>query len=305
MIVVLGSLNIDIVMRVARYPLAGETLLAEGCLLRPGGKGANQAVAAARVGATVHMFGAVGSDPFGEEMRRNLISYGVDATGVTTIAQEMTGCATITIDSTGQNAICVAPGANFRARADAVPDDVLGPGTIVLAQMEVPEAENWALLRRAKARGARTILNLAPATAPSESTVDAIRHSVDVLIVNETELRSLAACLGIPTSLPTERAVAVAGSLDITVVVTLGAEGTCAVRGSEIVRARALPVAAVDTTGAGDTFVGVLAAGLDRGAALAEALREASAAGSLACRAVGAQTAMPDRATLTEALARM
>jgi ribokinase len=304
MIVVFGSINIDIVMRVARFPLAGETLLGSGCLLRPGGKGANQAVAAARVGASVRMFGAIGSDPFGEEMRRNLTARGVDATGVRTVADEMTGCATITVDDFGQNAICVAPGANFAARADAVPDAVLGPTSIVVTQMEVAEVENWAVLERAKRGGARTVLNLAPATTLGADALDAMKRWVDVLVVNETEAGALGEQLAASRSTPVENAATIAEALGATVVMTLGAEGACAVQGKAVLRTDAVPVDVVDTTGAGDTFVGVLAAGLDRGAALAEALREASVAGSLSCQGVGAQEAMPDRATLTSALAR-
>jgi ribokinase len=304
MIVVFGSINVDVVMHVSRYPRAGETILGDACLLRPGGKGANQAVAAACVGASVRMFGAVGTDSFGDDMRRNLAAQGVDVSGVHRVAQAMTGCATITVDRAGENAICVGQGANLYARADAVPDEALGAASIVLAQMEVPEAENWAVLERAKARGARTVLNLAPAPASSGRTIDAIRRWVDVLAVNETEANAIADHLALPTAEPSESAVAIAHALDVTVVVTLGRDGASAVQGGNVIRAEALPVEVVDTTGAGDTFVGVLAAGLDRGAALAEALRAASVAGSLACRTIGAQAAMPDRATLAEALGR-
>jgi ribokinase len=304
MIVVFGSINVDVIMRVQSRPRIGETVAAEECLLRPGGKGANQAVAAARAGAKVAMFGAVGSDPFGREMRDGLTRNGVDAKAVAGV-EPLTGCATITVDRAGENTICVAAGANGLARADTVPDEALTPDTIVLCQMEVPEEQNWALLRRAKKRGARTVLNLAPARIVSAAAIEALRDSVDFLIVNETEAElALAACRpGAPVDSAEENGRALARELGATVILTLGAEGARAIEKTRVQRAQPLSVEVVDTTGAGDTFTGVFAAALARGASIDVALREGAAAGSLACEGIGAQESMPTLERVQRALA--
>ena len=302
MIVVFGSSNVDVVMTVPRHPIPGETILGDGCFVRPGGKGANQAVAAAHMGGSVLMFGAVGDDSFGREMCRNLAVRNVQASGVRTIADQMTGCATITVDREGQNAICVAPGANAAVRADIIPDEVFGSLTTVVTQMEVSAEENWTLLQRAKARGARTILNLAPAALLDEEAVEAIKRSTDFLIVNETEAATLASGLFGQKATAEENARAIANRLCVTTVLTLGGRGARAFSSEGLVGyADALNVEVVDTTGAGDTFVGVLAAGLDRGDSLSEVLTEAAVAGSLACEGLGAQEAMPDLRRVREA----
>jgi ribokinase len=304
MLVVFGSLNADIIVRVDRRPQPGETVLGDDCLIRPGGKGANQAVAAARAGAQVAMFGAIGTDFFGQQVKERLLAEGVDASGVA-IANRATGCATITVDAAGENAICVAPGANAAASAAMVPDSRLAPGTTVLCQMEVPPPENWALLARAKSVGAATVLNLAPADAVDDAAVAAIRDHVDYLILNVAEAGQLAArCAAATASAsPGDLASALARSLAATAVVTLGADGAVCAQGEGLFSAPAIAVAVVDTTGAGDAFAGVFAAALDRGEPLQTALSEAAAAGSLACRSFGAQESMPTRADLLAALA--
>ena len=298
MIVVFGSINVDLVMRVAHHPRPGETVLGESLAIRPGGKGANQAVAAARLGAAVSMYGAVGGDAYGAEMRRNLEHAGVDVTGVRAVADAVTGCATITVDREGQNAICVASGANLKNYAEDVPDSVLGPGTTVVMQMEVPAAENWTLLARAKALGARTLLNLAPASELTAGDVEVLARAVDVLVVNETEAGQLLALLERHSRDADADARELASMLGLTAVVTAGADGACAANGDATHRAFASKVDVVDTTGAGDCFVGVLAAALDYDAPLDQALSAAAAAASLACTKVGAQAGMPDRETL-------
>jgi ribokinase len=191
----------------------------------------------------------------------------------------------------GENLIAVAPGANTAATAAAVPETALGSGTVLVCQMEVPAAETAALIRRARAAGGRTILNLAPAL-PLDPAVLA---DVDVLVANRVEAGMLG---GHPAEL--------ARALRQALVVTSGAEGATAfLAAGSRVRVPALDVAPLDTTGAGDTFVGVLAAGFDQGLALEPALRRASAAAGLACLAAGAQTAMPDRAAIDAAVTRL
>jgi ribokinase len=302
MIIVFGSINVDLVMRVAQHPRPGETVLGESLDIRAGGKGANQAVAAARVGGSVRMYGAVGRDAHGEQMCKSLSSAGVGIAGVRMLDDAVTGCATITVDREGQNAICVASGANARNEADSVPDEVLRAGTTVVTQMEVPPAENWKLLLRAKQRGARTLLNLAPAVGLSINTMKTIGDAVDVLIVNETEAQEVLALLAQSGSTPESDTRTLSEELDVTVIVTAGEKGAYAAHGRDVSHAAAFKVKVVDTTGAGDCFVGVLAAALDQGAALEQALHAASAAGSLACERVGAQEAMPDREGLARAI---
>jgi ribokinase len=274
---------------VPRLPRPGETVLGSDYALLPGGKGANQALAARRAGASVRLAGAVGEDAFAALALANLRAEGVDLDLVRVVARP-TGCAAIMVGDGGENLIAVAPGANHDAAAADVPDTALGPGTLLMCQMEVPAAETAAVIRRARAAGSRILLNLAPAL-PLDPLLLA---EIDLLVANRGEAGSLG---GDPADL--------GGTLRQALVVTNGAEGATAyLADGGVIAVPALNIAAVDTTGAGDTFVGVLAAGLDQGLALGPALRRASAAGGLACLAQGAQTAMPDRASIESAVAR-
>ena len=294
MILVFGSSNIDVVVPVPHLPRPGETVLGGDYALLPGGKGANQALAARRAGAAVAMAGAVGSDAFAALALENLRRDGVDVALVRRVARP-TGCAAIMVggagDDRGENLIAVASGANHAADAAVVPDRLLGPGATLICQMEVPAAQNWVLLRRARAAGGRTILNLAPAAAIEP----AILAELDILVANEGEAAALG---GDPAAL--------AQRLRLALVVTRGAAGSVAyLADGGRIGTPALAVTPVDTTGAGDTFVGVLAAGLDVALALPEALRRASVAAGLACLAAGAQSAMPDSAAIAAAAARL
>ena len=291
MILVFGSINIDLLVPVPGLPRPGETVLGGDYRLLPGGKGANQALAARRAGASVRMAGAVGKDAFAEAALELLRRDGVDLALVGQVDRP-TGLAAIMVGGSGENLIAVASGANAAVKAAAfVPDDMLGPQTTLLCQMEVPAAETSALIRRASRRGARSILNLAPAMPIDRDLLG----NLDLLIANEAE----AAVLG-------DDLAGIAGRLRQAFVVTRGAAGSTAfLRDGGRLDIRALAIAAVDTTGAGDTFVGVLAAGLDQGLALQVALRRASAAAGLACLAPGAQTAMPEAAAIDAAVARL
>jgi len=300
MIVVFGSLNIDLVFALAALPRRGETVLAPSYRTVPGGKGANQAAAAARAGARVLMAGRVGDDAFGRAAVDALAAVGVDTAGVEA-GRAPTGCAAVLVDAAGENSIAVAGGANLEAAAGQVGDADLGPGTTVVVQMEVPVEETAALARRARARGARVILNLAPAREPPPGLLD----SIDVLVVNRIEAEMAAAGFA-PGALPEELARLLAAAHGITAVVTLGGEGALAVGpDGGGWRIGAAGVRAVDTTGAGDAFVGVLAAALDGGEDLAEALRLASAAAGLACTADGARAGLADRAEIARAAAAL
>ena len=250
MIVVFGSINVDVLVPVPHLPARGETVLGGDYVIAPGGKGANQALAARRAGAAVTMIGAVGRDPFAEIGLSLLRRDGVDL-GLVAEVGRPTGCAIITVDPVGENQIAVASCANMRAEAAQVPDRLLGPQTVLVLQREVPDVENAALIWRARERGARIVMSLAPAGPIAPARLE----DIDFLIANEGE------------------------------AATLGGDP-------------ALAIDSIDTTGAGDTFAGVFAAGLDAGLPLDLALRRASTGAALACLAVGAQAAMPGRAAI-------
>lgn len=287
MIVVFGSINLDVVARVARLPRPGETIGGDSVALLPGGKGANQALAARRAGATVAMAGAVGSDAFAPVALAGLEAAGVDVAAVARV-DAPTGIALIHVDAQGENAITVIRGANAKARPRGVQEAALGPGSTLLLQLEVPLAAVAAAASRARRLGARVMLNAAPAHPLPAALLDAL----DVLIVNAVEAAAIGRTLGLATA-PEAFATALARRHRCVVVVTLGAAGAIAVVDRTRLAIAAPAVGVVDTTGAGDAFTGALAAALDRGAAWPRALAEGVAAGSLACIAAGAQPALP------------
>jgi ribokinase len=290
-LLVFGSINVDLLFRVKALPRPGETVLCPSYEIAAGGKGANQATAAARAGAAVRMLGHVGDDGFGHFARQAMAVAGVDCTHVVT-SRQATGIAVIGIDRAAENQIMVASGANRDTRAAQVADADVGPGVTLLCQNEVPPAATFALLERAKAHGARTILNLAPAGSAPPRVLSAL----DVLVVNEVEGRAAAGGSEITDVAAFARELAERHRL--TCVVTLGAEGALAIGPEGGQRVAALPVDPVDTTGAGDAFVGVLAASLDLGHELGMALRRASVAAGLTCTGVGAQTSQPTAAQI-------
>jgi ribokinase len=290
MILVFGSINADLIVPVPRLPQPGETVLGGDYVLLPGGKGANQALAARRAGATVVLAGAVGADPFADIALALLRREGVDMRLVRVVDQP-TGCAAIMVSKDGENSIAVASGANMSARSSQVAEELLGPDVTLVAQMEVPSGETEALIRRMGANHGRVLLNLAPAR-PIEP---ALLGEIDIVVANENE----ATILGSDPALLAMR-------LRQGFVITCGAAGSVAFLSDGMrLEVPALPIEPLDTTGAGDTFVGVLAAALDLGSALEIALRRASAAAGLACLARGAQTAMPDSAMIDAALGRL
>ena len=269
-VVVLGSLNVDLVATVERHPKPGETVLADGSLQRfAGGKGGNQAVAAAAAGARVSLVGAVGSDDAGQAYLERLRSRGVDVSAVLTVDGIPTGQAWITVDDEGENSIVVIAGANAHVTSDhleGVSD--LGPGDVLLLQLEVPMRTVAAAARLAHGAGARVVLNAAPYAALPHD----VAALADPLVVNEHEALQLADSDTQPTSL----------------LVTFGAAG-CSWDGE---RRDGIPVAAeevLDTTGAGDAFCGALAAALAAGADRGAAVTAASRAGADAVRHRGAQ----------------
>lgn len=303
MILVFGSINIDLVARVSSIPRPGETVLSPGYEMLFGGKGANQAVAAARAlegtGIRVSMAARVGDDEFGRAALANLQANGV-ATNLVASASQPTGCAFITVDSGGENAITVASGANMALRAADLPHQ-FRPEDILVLQMEVPFEEAFRVAQAAKAAGAFVIWNFAPAPASfSPEALTSLLAVTDVFVVNEGEALAAAGILGLSSSDADRAALDISRANPPAIVLTGGATGARLHSGrGEVFHAPALPVEAVDTTGAGDTFVGVLAAELSEGGDLTNAVRKACVAASLACNRPGAQGGMPRRSDLS------
>ncbi|RKT76717.1 ribokinase [Terracoccus luteus] len=283
-VVVVGSINVDVSVTVEALPRPGETLMAGSVRRSGGGKGANQAVAAARAGgACTLMVGCVGDDGDGADMRRSLTASGVDVRAVTTSLDEPTGTALITVDAAAENTIVVAAGANGVVRLDDVAREALAGADVVLAQLEIPQT---VVLEAARARreGALLLLNAAP-WAP---LLPELLAEVDVLVVNEHEARGLTGHDDVDEAVETLLADVPA------VLVTLGAAGSrLQRRGEDAVTVTTPRVTAVDTTGAGDTFCGVLGAALAAGEPERVALQRASAAASIAVERRGAQDAVP------------
>lgn len=258
---VIGSLNIDLIAYAARMPGAGETVIGDRFVMGYGGKGANQAVMAARLGARVSMVGALGDDVYAGMTVDNLIAQGVDAAHVTRV-QGSSGVAPIWVEPDGTNRIIVVPGANDDVDPEAAAEAIaaLRPAAVI-GQLEIPQAVTASAFRAARGVGAITILNPAPA-APLDT---GLLEGADWLIPNETEFAILAAIAGFD---PADDAalVAYAGGIRPRLVVTLGSRGAALVTaGGSVTRVPAVPVTPVDTTGAGDAFVGAFAYGLAAG----------------------------------------
>ncbi|MEQ8441540.1 MAG: ribokinase [Alphaproteobacteria bacterium] len=301
MIVVFGSINIDIEMRVSRLPRPGETLLSSDYMMSPGGKGANQALAAARAGDDVRLIGMVGDDNFGSFALDLLNEQGVDVSDVGALENQHTGCATIWVDESGENSIIVGAGANLLATADQVPDSLLGRDTVLMLQMEVSPAQNWELITRAKAKGARIILNVAPAGM----VPDAVLKTIDILVVNEHEGQTVAQEVGLDVDRVTRVPRALASRYGLTCIQTLGGAGLLCFGPDGGWSVPGLPISPVDTTAAGDAFVGNLAAALDHGHPIEECLRWASVGAGLSCTREGAQMAMPHHEEVRDHLSRL
>lgn len=294
-IAVVGSINMDVVNRVERHPLPGETVSGLETAYIPGGKGANQAVAAARAGAQVLMVGAVGRDPFGGPLVEALGRAGVDTAGV--LEKEGTsGMAFITVDAHGENNIILSAGANGRlavgdmeAGLEGTADGGTGLGGVLL-QNEIPWETTSAAARRARALGAAVYLN----PAPARKVEDDVLALVDVLVVNETEAAAVSGIKVDSRESAEEAAEWLLGRGVREVIVTLGAAGVVYASGEgERLYVPAFRVEAVDTTAAGDTFIGAYAAARERGATVRESLQWANAAAAIAVTRRGAQSSIP------------
>ncbi|MDP6350411.1 MAG: ribokinase [Chloroflexota bacterium] len=297
LITVVGSINTDQVIALPALPRAGETVLGGDLRTFGGGKGANQATAATRLGGQVRMIGRIGADAFGADRRRELLDAGIDVGGIRVDPAAPSGVALILVDAGGENMIALAPGANAGLTPDKVAES-WEPGTrVALAVLEVPLAAVEEAFRRARADGAETILNAAPPMELPRSLLDCVDH----LIVNETEAELLS---GIDAG---DRAGAFAAAARLregvskSVIVTLGSDGAVLYTAT----GRHLPafeIEAVDTTAAGDAFCGAFGLARARGTDLLECVRYASAAGALAATRAGAQPSLPTASEMEELL---
>ncbi|MGJ4858391.1 ribokinase [Labrys sp. KB_33_2] len=297
MIVVFGSLGVDLVTNVSHIPHPGETVLCEGYFMVPGGKGANQAVSAARAGSKTAIIGSRGNDGFADLALSVMREAGVDVAPVLPV-DKPTCVALITVDEKAENAIVVASGANQATRAQQLETFDLAKGDIVLLQREIRDSENFAAIKHAKSRGARVVFNVAPAGPLPEE----ILRLVDDLVVNEHEALVVARAAGIETADPIEAARLINERFGCAGIVTLGAEGVVGWSNGARYAAPALKVTPVDTTAAGDSFTGAYAAALDQGLGLEVALARGAASGSLACTRPGAQSSIPTKAEIDDAM---
>jgi len=297
-VLVVGSVNLDLVYRVPHLPRPGETLLGGSLERVSGGKGGNQAHAAARVaagGVEVALVACVGDDDAGARLRDDLAAAGVDVAGVVEVPGP-SGTALIAVDEAGENTIVVIPGANAAWPAEAVDGLSFAAGDVVVLQLEVPFGVVAAVVERAAAAGARVVLN----AAPFDPRVPQLLERVNVLVVNEVEAGQV---LGLAGPVDAATVAAATARLRPALVVTLGARGALVAESGDVAEVPAQPVDAVDTVGAGDAFVGGLAAALAAGETLADAVRWGSAAGALTATVHGARHPRLDRGAV-ESLAR-
>jgi ribokinase len=297
-IVVVGSLNTDLVLFMDRAPRAGETLHGHDFATLPGGKGANQAVACARMGAQVAMVGRVGTDANGKMLVDGLAADGIDVSQVAALTGTHTGVAMIWVEGDGQNRIVLAPGANGALDSNGIEsagrsiDDAM----MLIVQLEVPMPVVQAAIERAKRSGVRVLMN----PAPAQRLPDSLWAQIDILVVNESEAAMLS---DVPVDDPASGATAgtaLRARGPDRVLVTLGAQGVVVVDGQGVRYAPARVVQAVDTTAAGDTFIGAVATALCEGRTLDDAVALGQAAGAVCVTRAGAQTSIPYRRELTD-----
>lgn len=300
-VLVVGSINVDIVVTTERLPAPGETVLGGTLLINDGGKGANQAVAAVRAGGEVRFLGCVGDDASGTRLRHTLAAEGILQDGVVTVPDVATGTALIVVDAAGQNQIAVASGANLHLTIDHLARhlEAFLWAEVVLCQLETPLAPVLWTLRTARAYGAITILNPAPMQPlPAE-----IWPLVDYVTPNAIELAQYSGREIDHPRQVSEAAQALQAKGPRATLVTLGEQGVCVCTATGVTTVPAFPVTAIDTTAAGDAFNGALAVALAEQRSLLEAVRFASAAAALTCTRHGAQVALPHRLDVDTLLA--
>jgi len=289
-ILVVGSLNTDLVVRTPRFPQPGETISGEDLQVIPGGKGANQAVASSRLGANVSMLGRVGKDNFGDFLLDNLKSNNVDSQLVQR-DDASTGTAIIIVDANGQNSIVLSPGANGKVSSSDVEHASFSDFSLLLLQLEIPTPTVLSATKLAKQNGVRVILN----PAPAKELPDELIALVDFIIPNETEL-SLLTGMEVKDSSSAEKAAKKLIGLGAqNAIVTLGSKGALIVNKDTSTHVEPYQVDVVDTTAAGDAFIGGLASALDSASSLADAVRYGCACGAIATTKFGAQPSLPTK----------
>lgn len=289
MIVCLGSVNNDLFFQIPKLLPAGQINVTDSHVVTLGGKGANQAAAAARAGAEVRFFGCVGKDAVANDLIHSLHSIGISTQGI--LRKDLpSGTAAIIVDGNGDHINVYSKGANNEVKAEQVPAELLNSKTLVLLQGDISMRENEILLQRASQSGAKTLLNLGP---PAFISPAALKY-VDYLLLNEPEANALAEQLGVSSQDKKIFSRFLSRTFETTAVITLGKEGAIATdpRG-ETYSVGTIPIIPVDMVGAGDAFIGYFSASIDAGLSLEQSLLRASIAGSLTCLSVGAQTAMP------------
>ncbi|WNC08447.1 ribokinase [Pseudomonas coleopterorum] len=300
-VLIIGSLNMDLVAQAERLPRAGETLLGQSFATVPGGKGANQAVAAARLGGQVAMIGCVGADAYGHALRQALADEGIDCQGVRVAEDVATGIAMIVVDASSQNAIVIVAGGNGQLESTDIErfDSLLQAADVVVCQLEIPYPVVAFVLQRAHEAGKTVILNPAPVTGPLPSQW---LGWIDYLIPNETEVQAMTG-LAVNSVAEAEQAASLlreAGAGKI--IVTLGERGVLFADGVQSRHSPGRKVQAVDTTAAGDTFVGGFAAALARGLDESQAIAFGQAAAALSVTRAGAQPSIPTLAQVEQVL---
>jgi len=297
-IVVLGSLNMDLSVNVPRIPRPGETISGGDLTISAGGKGANQAAACARLGRQVQMVGRVGSDDFGLHIKEGLQVAGVDVTYVTEEPGTPTGTAMILVDGKGENCIVLSAGANRKVTIDSVTSDLIKNASLLLLQLEIAPEVVYAAVDIAHEAGVIVLLNAAPAIPLPET----LYPKIDYLIVNEIEAALLAG-VQVTDHASAERAAKILLQFGAkNVMITLGASGALLTTPGKVIHISALKIKAVDTTGAGDAFIGGFASSLVTGEKIEQALEIASAAGALAAMKPGAQSSLPTQQELQDFL---
>lgn len=298
-ILVVGSLNADLVVKTPRFPKPGETISGEDLQIIPGGKGANQAVGAARQGASVAMVGRVGNDSFGPELINNLQSNQVNTSHVQVDTESATGTAVIVVDANGQNSIVLSPGGNGKVNSADLADVPFADYKLLLLQLEIPVETVLSAARQAKDAGMRVLLNPAPARLlPNE-----LISLPDFMIPNESELSLLTdqPVTDVASAESAARALMQRGAQNV--IVTLGAKGALLVTSEQVKHVPSFQVSVVDTTAAGDAFIGGFASALLQNKSLEDAVRYGCACGALAATKFGAQPSLPSRQEVEQFIA--
>jgi len=299
MIIVFGSNILDLFFQQANLPEKDKAYHVDSHIEQPGGKGANQAIAAARAGSKVNFYGALGEGGHGRQMYKNLAQNNIDISGINFFDMP-SGLATIFVDeSDGTHRILVSQGANLKAKQESIPEDVLNEKTIALVQGELPIDETEKLITRVKKAGGKSVMNYAPAIQPLSEN---LLNNLDVIILNEYEAEALGHQYNMDVKNKEQLARTLQEKFSLTSIITLGGDGAITATDSRILKTPAIPIKPVDTVGAGDAFTGYICAALDRGETIENAVYEAGVAGSLTCLKIGAQTALPHKADVQKAI---